>query len=101
MRTLTGRIARLEHRLGVADEKTGILAVVRHSGCNLNHDWCIGILREYGFLPASGGGVHTVYLREIPFGLSEEELKRYLRENGAEICGLRKPSRNFCRAASD
>lgn len=26
---------------------------------------------------------------EIPFGLSEEELKRFLRENGAEICGLR------------
>ena len=89
MRTVTRRIAKLENRFGVADGKPGILVVVCQSGCNPNYDRCIGVLREYGFLPASDAGVHTVDLGEIPFGLSEEELKRFLRENGAEICGSR------------
>jgi len=89
MRTVTSRIAKLEDRLGISDGRPGFLVVVCHAGCNLNHDWCIGVLRECGFLPTSDAGVLTVDLCEIPFGLSEEELKRFLRENGAEICGLR------------
>jgi hypothetical protein len=88
MRTVTKRIATLENRFGISD---GILVVVCRSGCNLDHDWCVGFLRECGFLPTSDGGVHSVILGKVPYGLSKEELKRYLRENGAEICGLRTP----------
>ena len=89
MRTDIRRIAKLENRFGTADGKPGILVVVCRAGCNLNHDWCIGFLRECGFLPARDAGVQAVILGKIPYGLSEEELKRFLRENGAEICGSR------------
>jgi hypothetical protein len=97
MRSVTTRVAKLENRLGIAGGKPGILAIICRVGCNLNHEWCIGFLRECGFLPTSDGGVHAVILGKVPFGLSEEELKRYLRENGAEICGLRTPVATVAR----
>jgi hypothetical protein len=53
----------------------------------LDQDRCIQILRESGFLPT--GPVGLVNLGEIPDSLNAEELERYLRKDGAEICGLR------------
>jgi hypothetical protein len=40
---------------------------------------------------ARAGGVQSVHFAGVPLGLSPEELKRYLREKGAEICGPRTP----------
>jgi hypothetical protein len=91
MRTVIRRIARLENRFGIAGEKAGFLVVISQAGWGLalDQDTCVGNLRECGFLPASDAGVHTVDLLRVPLGLSAEELKTYLRENGAKICGPR------------
>jgi hypothetical protein len=45
------------------------------------------ILRECEFLPT--GRVGLVHLYKIPDGLNAEQTERFLRENGAEICGSR------------
>jgi hypothetical protein len=93
MRTITNRIAKLENRFGVTNNVDVLVVVARAGWClALDHDTCIGILRECGFLPARAGGVQSVHLAGVPLGLSPEELKRYLRENGAEICGPRTPA---------
>ena len=52
----------------------------------LDMDTCLGILGECGFLPT--GRIGVVNLLHIPFDLSAEELERFLREKGAETCGL-------------
>jgi hypothetical protein len=94
MRSDIRRIAKLENRFGIADGKAGILVVIHRAGWGLalDKDACVGIVRECGFLPTSDAGVHAVNLGLIPLGLSEEDLKRFLRENGAEICGSRTSS---------
>ena len=53
----------------------------------LDPDRCIEILRECGLPPT--GPVGVVNLGQIPDGLNAEELETFLREDGAEICGLR------------
>ena len=55
-------------------------------GRGLDDDTCLRILREAGFPPANA--VATVDLCEIPGGLSAEETERFIRENGAKICGI-------------
>ena len=50
-------------------------------------DACVKILDEAGFLPMSG--IATVDLLDIPHGLSARETERFLRDNGARICGPR------------
>jgi hypothetical protein len=92
MRTFTRRIAKLENRFGVTNHLDALVVVARAGWClALDRDTCIGILRESGFLPARVGGVHSVHLAGVPLGLSPEEPKRYLRENGAKICSPRTP----------
>jgi pseudouridine-5'-phosphate glycosidase len=49
------------------------------------------ILEECGFLPAIG----VVNIGAIPGGLSAEELERFLREDGAQICSPQ-PSTDGC-----
>lgn len=44
------------------------------------------ILGECGFPPK--GPVGVVNLGDIPNGLNAEQLERFLREHGAETCGL-------------
>jgi hypothetical protein len=60
-------------------------------GCELalDTDACVEILRESGFLP-DGPHFAAVNLLHVPDGLNAEELWRFLRERGAEICGSRK-----------
>jgi hypothetical protein len=52
----------------------------------LDPDTCVGILRACGFLPNRGFGV--VNLGKIPDSLNAEQLERFLRQQGAETCGL-------------
>jgi hypothetical protein len=90
MRTITRRIAKLENRFGIANDLDVLVVLARAGWClALDRETCIGILRECAFLPARVGGVHSVNLADVPLGLSPEELKTYLRENGAKICGPR------------
>src|SRR6266852_397873 len=86
MRGIDRRISKLEERLGLTKDLFLVIlsdAVKRR----LDDDTCVDILRDGGFLPA--GGVATVDLTEIPGGLNAEETKRFVRENGTQICGSR------------
>jgi hypothetical protein len=65
----------------------------------LDDDACLQILRESGFLP-DGPHFAAVNLLRIPDGLTAGELKRFLREEGAEICGA-SPQNPSASAASD
>ena len=89
MRMATRRIDKLEDRLGIAALKRPCTAVVvTGPGCEfaLSHDACVEILREFGFLP-DGSLFGIVDLQRVPRGLTAKELKQFLRQNGAEICG--------------
>ena len=88
IRTVTRRIAKLEDRFSPTEGKPQLLLVVCHAGWGLalDMDTCLGILGECGFLPT--GRIGVVNLLHIPFDLSAEELERFLREKGAETCGL-------------
>jgi hypothetical protein len=83
MKTVTGRIDKLEHRFGIAKGKPGILLVVSAAAWRhpLNVDTCMKILRESGFVPTDPG-INMVDLLHLPEGLSAEELEKYLREHG-------------------
>jgi hypothetical protein len=84
MKSIDRRLSKLEDRLGLTKEL--FLVVLSDAGKRgLDDDTCIEILRDGGFLPA--GGVATVDLTQIPEGQNAEETKRFVRENGARICG--------------
>jgi hypothetical protein len=89
VRTIARRLQKLERGFGLGPETETLLMVVTAAdrGLALDQDRCIQILRECGLLPT--GPVGVVNLGQIPDGLNAEELKRFLREDGAEICGLR------------
>ena len=89
MRTIARRLQRLESRFGLGPETEQLLMVVTAAGRRLalDQDRCIQILRERGFLPT--GPVGVVNLGQIPDGLDAKELEKFLRKDGAEICGLR------------
>jgi hypothetical protein len=85
MRILDRRLNKLKNRLlpeQMEAEEPLRITLWRHGQkLSLDHDTCLRILRESGFRTAS------VWLDRIPDGLSAAELTRYLRENGATICG--------------
>jgi len=89
MKTIDGRIRKLEDRFWIGNGKQPLLLVMRKAGWGLalDQDRCIQILGECGFLPT--GPVGLVNLGQIPDGLNVEELERYLREDGAETRGFR------------
>ena len=89
MRTIARRLQRLEEGFGLGPESEQLLMVVTAAGKRLalDQDRCIQILRESGFLPT--GPVGLVNLGQIPDGLNAEELERFLRKDGADVCGLR------------
>ena len=89
MRTIARRLQRLEQEFGLGPETEQLLMVVTAAGKRLalDQDRCVQILRESGFLPT--GPVGVVNLGAIPEGLNAEDLERFLRKDGAEICGLR------------
>ena len=89
MRTITKRMDKLEDLLGIAAAKHPCRVWgVRTFGRELavDEDRCIDILRECGFLP-NGTRFAVVQLCRVPDGLNVQELEKFLRENGAEICG--------------
>ena len=69
-------------------EPEQLLVVVTAAGKRLalDPDRCIQILGECGLPPT--GPVGVVNLGRIPDGLNAGELETFLREDGAEICGL-------------
>jgi hypothetical protein len=73
--------------LGPETEQLLLVVTEAGRGLALDQDRCIRILRESGFLPT--GPVGVVNLGDIPEGLNTKELERFLRKDGAEICGLR------------
>jgi len=89
VRTIARRLQKLERGFGLGPETEQLLLVVTAAGRGLalDQDRCIRILRECGFLPT--GPVGVVNLEDIPQGLNADELERFLRKDGADICGLR------------
>jgi hypothetical protein len=83
MRTITGRIDKLEYRLGVGNGRRMPLIIASLAAGGLNKDRCLQILEECGFLHRH---TYLVNLWAIPQGLTEEERERFLRKRGAEIC---------------
>jgi hypothetical protein len=101
IRALTRRIDKLEDLLGIAAAKRPCKVwVVRPFGRELalDDDRCLEILRECGFLPNSRSFA-IVHLCDIPDGLNAEELKKFLRENGAELYGSVRPAGGVSRGA--
>ena len=88
MTAVMRRVRRLEDQLGLDRAQRCLLLVVCHAGWGLalDKDTCLQILRECRFLPT--GSVGLVDLCHIPDGLDAEETERFLREHGAEVCGL-------------
>ena len=89
MRTIARRLQRLEKGFGLGPESEQLLLVVTAAGRGLALDQvrCIEILRECGFLPT--GTLGLANFGKIPDGLYTKETERFLREQGAEICGFR------------
>jgi hypothetical protein len=89
MNALIRRIGRLEDQIGIGDKRrpTIVLVVCEAGwGLALDQDACINVLRESGHLPT--GRIGIVNLRNIPEGLNARQTERFLRERGAETCGL-------------
>jgi hypothetical protein len=86
MKSIARRLSKLENPTGLTKEL--FLVVLSDAGRrSLDDDTCVRILHEGEFLPA--GGVVMVDLAQIPVGLNTEETKRFVRQNGAEICRSR------------
>jgi hypothetical protein len=80
------RIRQLEDRFGSAGGPS-FLVVTSCVTLRLDPDTCVRILRECGFVPPDGtGGIVVVHLNKIPDGLNQDEIEKYLREHGAELC---------------
>jgi hypothetical protein len=78
-------------------EADGLVLVHCHAGCSQQaviaawesdqyRDLCFQILRENGFLPKFR--LCFVNLRDVPGGLPPDELRRFLKEHGAETIGI-------------
>ena len=89
MKSIQGRLNKLEHRFGIADDRERFVVILDGAGSTraLSDDRCIQILDEAGLLHTSGFGV--VDLTQIPNGLSAKETERFLRESGAELSSSR------------
>ena len=87
MKTIDGRLSKLEHRFGIAHNAPIYLLILTDRDLESVEDAYVKILDEAGFLPSSGVGV--VDFTVIPRGLNAQDGEKFVRENGAEICGLR------------
>jgi hypothetical protein len=83
MRTITSRIDKLEHRLGVGNGRRMPLIIASCAFGGLNKDRCLQILKECGFFHSQ---TYLVNLCFIPRGLNEQELEEFLRKRGVELC---------------
>jgi hypothetical protein len=84
MTNLHRRIERLERPVG-AGTQAGLRLIMMRAGATLDVDQCVAILAESGFL-VTGSCISLLNFLGVPHGLSAQELERYLREHGAEIC---------------
>jgi hypothetical protein len=91
MEAIDRRIRRLQQQLCPDEgQPQGIwVAVIYGQQFALDRDRCIDILRECGFLPKTRFAVLGFW--GIPDGLNAVELEKYLRTNGAQICGTGQP----------
>jgi hypothetical protein len=89
MKSINGRLRKLEDRFGIAKNKPRFVLMLDGAGSKraLSNDDCIQILDEAGFLPPSGSCI--VDFTVIPRGLNAKEEERFVRENGAQLCGSR------------
>jgi len=86
MKSIDGRLSKLERRFGIAGSEDSFLMIVSDSEIRgLGEDACLRILQEGGFPPP--GRAQIVDFTEIPAGLNAKETERFVRENGAKICG--------------
>jgi hypothetical protein len=90
MKSIDGRISKLERRFGISDDRERFVVILDGVGSTraLSNDRCIQILDEPGLLHTSGFGV--VDLTQIPNGLSAKETERFLRESGDRLSGSRR-----------
>ena len=89
MKSIHGRLSKLEHRFGIADDRDRFIVILAGAGSEraISDDRCIQILDEAGLLHSSGFGV--VDLTLIPNGLSAKETERFLRESGIQLSASR------------
>jgi len=85
MRNIERRLSRLQDRLGVGPNTVRYVVAFTNRDFGAAQDNYMKILDEGGFLPAAG--VVIVDLNLIPRGLNAKEMERFVRENGARICG--------------
>jgi hypothetical protein len=85
MTSIDGRVSKLEHRFGVAGSAIIFLVILIEGGGGTAADAYLQILDEAGFFPASGS--YMVDFSVIPSGLNAKEVEKFVRENGARICG--------------
>ena len=83
MNAIARRIRRLENRGGPPGGRVFVM-VTACVTLALDADTCVEILRECGFVP--NHGFNVVNLCKIPHCLNADEIRRYLRKNGAELC---------------
>lgn len=90
MKTIHRRLRRVESQFGLVKPRQVIRLVLSKAGWGLvlDRDRCLEILGECGFL--SNEPIQVVKLIDIPEGFDAEELEKYLREHGADLCGPRK-----------
>jgi hypothetical protein len=84
---LMRRIEKLEGRAGIGAQP-GIQLILMRAGQQLalDSDRCVEILKESGFL-RDGPWCSSLDFGNIPDGLNANELEKYHREHGEQICG--------------
>ena len=85
MRNLTGRIERLEQRMGLGTEG-GLCVIIMKAGQELafDTDQCLQIMADSGYvLPRP---IALVQFGDIPNGTTATELERHLREYAGRLC---------------
>lgn len=87
MKTINRRVRKLESRFGNERPQRLWVACTVGEELALDHDACIGILGECGYLPTGRFGV--VNLCRVPGGLSAEDLESFLRAHGAGTSDFR------------
>ena len=85
MKATGKRLLKLEERLSPGEPPHLIFFCSSMYEGFLDTKRCRTILGECGFLPTTPG-VHIVDLLDLPDGLNEEEIDRWLRVHGADTC---------------
>jgi len=85
MKSIDGRLSKLEHRFGIASNATRYLVILIEGGAGPAQDAYLEILDEAGFFPATGS--YMVDFTLTPRGLNAKDAEKFVRENGARICG--------------